>query len=76
MSAERLEGFLARLYVDAELRERFLADPDRTASAAGLAEADQQALAGIDRVGLRMAAASFASKRDAAARPRRRWWRR
>jgi hypothetical protein len=55
------ESFLARLYVDRDARARFLADPrGEAASAAALA---------IDRVGLELAAASFAHKRRRLARP-------
>jgi uncharacterized protein len=46
------EAFLARLYTDAELRRRVLADPQR--------------LPGLDPVGLELAAQSFANKRKSA----------
>jgi hypothetical protein len=55
------EAFLARLYVDAEARAAFLADP--RAAASGLADDEIAALEAIDRVGLELAAASFARKR-------------
>ena len=58
-----LEAFLARLYVDAELRSRFLADPVGEALAAGLDRETAERLAQIDRVGLELAADSFAKKR-------------
>ncbi len=73
MSAS-FEAFLARIYVDDDARRRFLADPRREAARAGLAEAEQEALAEVDRVGLELAARSFARKRAGAARRRRRWW--
>ena len=57
------EGYLARLYTDATERERFLADPRGTASAAGLPAADLDALERIDRDGLFLAAESFRKKR-------------
>ena len=57
------EGYLARLYTDATERERFLADPRGTASAAGLPAADLDALERIDRDGLILAAGSFRKKR-------------
>jgi hypothetical protein len=57
------EAFLARLYVDASARARFLADPRAAASAAGLADHEIAAAVGIDRVGLELAAASFTHKR-------------
>lgn len=63
MSAQALEAFLARLYTDASLRAQFLAAPLEHARAAGLDEADAQALVAIDRAGLAMAAASFGHKR-------------
>jgi len=69
------EAFLARLYVDAALRARFLADPVATASAAGLTAPECAALARIDRVGLALAARSFEAKRaDRARRVPRPWW--
>jgi hypothetical protein len=71
MSATAFEAFLARLYVDAELRARFLADPHGEAARAGLDADEGRALAAIDRVGLELAAASFARKR-ADRRPARR----
>lgn len=57
------EAFLARLYTDAELRARFLADPVGEAKRAGLDDATAERLAAIDRVGLELAAESFAAKR-------------
>ena len=57
------EAFLARLYTDAGLRRRFLADPRGVAEAAGLSGVEAHALVDIDRVGLELAAASFARKR-------------
>ena len=57
------EAFLARLYVDAEVRGRFLADPRGQATAAGLSAEEVEALVEIDRVGLALAAESFARKR-------------
>jgi hypothetical protein len=58
------EAFLARLYVDADLRARFLADPEGEARRAGLDEAAARRLASIDRLGLELAAESFARKRE------------
>lgn len=57
------ESFLARLSVERPARERFLADPRGEAAAAGLSADEIAAAAGIDRVGLELAAASFARKR-------------
>jgi hypothetical protein len=68
------EAFLARIYTDVGTRARFLEDPRGEAGRAGLDPREQDALAAVDRVGLEMAAWSFAAKR-AAAKPRRRgWW--
>lgn len=64
------ESFLARLYVDDDARERFLADPRGEASGARLGKPEIEALVAIDRAGLRLAADSFRRKRDAARRPR------
>ena len=58
------EAFLARLYVDATLRARFLADPVGEALRAGLDQATADGLASIDRVGLELAAESLARKRE------------
>ncbi len=65
----RFEAFLARIYVDAEARRAFLADPLGVPRAAGLDEHEVRVLVGIDRVGLEFAAESFARKR-ARLRPR------
>lgn len=64
MSASLLERFLARLYTEAALREQFLKDPAAVARGFGLDEAAVQALAGIDRDGLVLAADSFERKRQ------------
>jgi hypothetical protein len=67
MSAPGVEAFLARLYSDAALRESFLQDDKTGAKTAmadlSLTEIEQAALLEIDRVGLQMAAASYANKR-------------
>ena len=59
------EAFLARLYVDAEFRDAFLADAERVARAAALPADEVAALVAIDREGLALAATSFAHKRAA-----------
>lgn len=64
MSSPALERFLAKLYVDSEARSRFLADPRAEAVRAGLPEDQCAALEAIDRVGLEMAARSYARKRE------------
>ena len=67
MSSAQLEAFLARLYTDEAWRNKFLADPEAAARAAGFTEADVQALVAIDRTGLHMAVKSFTHKREARA---------
>lgn len=62
MSA-RLEAFLARLYVEADTRARFLQDPRKEAVAAGLSPTEVEAMEQMDRVGLEMAATSLARKK-------------
>ncbi|MBI3230925.1 MAG: hypothetical protein HYZ45_12340 [Burkholderiales bacterium] len=75
MSSPALETFLARLYTDAELRQRFLQQPQMVALQAGLSTAEAQALEQIDRIGLQMAAHSFAAKRAGRVATRSRWQR-
>lgn len=67
------ETFLARLYTDASLRTRFLAEPRVEAQRHQLTAEECDALERIDRVGLELSARSFAHKR-AIKRSRRRWW--
>jgi hypothetical protein len=59
-----IQEFLAKIYVDADARSRFLAAPYREASRAGLTEDQCRSLENIDRVGLEMAARSFGRKRE------------
>ena len=63
MTTPRFEAFLAALYVDPELRRRFVADARATAAAAGLEPNEIDALAQIDLTGLELAARSYAAKR-------------
>ena len=69
------EAYLARIYTDEAERALFLADPRGRAAAAGLATAEIDALAAIDRDGLLLAASSFEKKRAHAEthRPRDTW---
>ena len=67
------ETFLARLYTDAPLRARFLADPRARGGAHQLTAEECDALERIDRVGLELSARSFAHKR-ALKEGARRWW--
>jgi hypothetical protein len=67
-AAERVEAFLARLYTDARARAAFLGDPRGEAVRAGLTPAQVEAMAGLDRLGLELAAESFARKRAGRAR--------
>ena len=64
MSTPKLEQFLARIYVDPAARARFLANPRGEAARAGLPEDQCLALESIDRIGLEMAARSYARKRE------------
>ena len=64
MSAQAVETLLARLYSDAEYRRVFLQAPEQTALAAGLDAAETEAIMRIDRVGLELAAESYARKRE------------
>jgi hypothetical protein len=75
MNTIAFEQFLAKLYVDPVARDRFLADPLAEAARAGLSEEQCRALEAIDRVGLKMAARSFANKR-ARKHPRASLWNR
>ena len=74
-----LEAYLARLYLDADARRAFVADPRGAASRAGLDAADVSALEQVDRAGLELTARSLAAKRQSSARPgwlarlRQRW---
>jgi len=69
----QLEGFLARLYTDAALRARFEAAPGDEARSAGFTPDEAHDLARLDRIGLRLAAASFARKRGRAATRTKSW---
>ncbi len=71
MSAVGLEAYLAKLYTDIDAREAFFADPERAAREAGISGVDAAALQLIDKVGLRMAAASYAHKREQHRRPKK-----
>ncbi len=64
MNTAALEAFLARLYTDDALRERFLADPQAEAQRAGLSAAEAEALAAIDRIGLELNVRSLNRKRE------------
>lgn len=63
MSAQNLEAFLAKIYVDEKARARFLADPRREANKAGLSESEIQALENIDLIGLELTVQSLQRKR-------------
>lgn len=64
MSAQAVETLLARLYSDPGYRRAFLEAPQQTAQAAGLDATEVDALVRIDRVGLELAAESYARKRE------------
>lgn len=63
MSTPRFERFLARLYSDADVLQRFLAHPATTAARHGLDDIEIAWLRGVDRVGLVFANESFGRKR-------------
>jgi hypothetical protein len=69
------EALLARLFVDATLRERFKRDPQAVGREFGLDEGSIASLAGANWVGLDLAARSYAHKR-AHRGSRKSWWRR
>jgi uncharacterized protein (UPF0276 family) len=58
------ESFLAKIWIEPAERARFLQEPHAAALRAGLRVEQAEALARIDRVGLEMAARSFANKRS------------
>lgn len=70
MSAS-LEAYLVKLYLDADARRVFAADPRRATTEAGLHATDVNEVERIDRVGLELTARSLAAKR--ATCPRRAW---
>lgn len=81
MNDTTLESYLAVLYTDAAARNSFLADPAIALRNAGLSDADVEYLVNIDRVGLQMAADSYAHKRANHRLPKRKlrelidaWW--
>jgi hypothetical protein len=63
MSA-RLEMFLAKLYVDGDLRRRFFRDPEDAARHAGLSEWECSEVAKIPALDLERASGSFERKRE------------
>lgn len=69
MSTLRFERFLARLYTDAELLRRFLADPMNTAARHGLDDTERSWLRDVDRAGLVFANESFGRKRASRRQP-------
>ena len=64
MSTSLLEAFLARIYVDAQARERFLSDPVAEALKAGLSQDEIDAVKQMDQVGLELFAVSLERKRQ------------
>ena len=64
MSTSLLEAFLARIYVDAQARERFLSDPTAEALKAGLSQDEIEAVKQIDQVGLELFAVSLERKKQ------------
>jgi hypothetical protein len=76
MSSPQFEAFLARLYSDDQFRIRFMADARAEANRANLTKHECAALEKIDRVGLEMAARSFAKKRERKASGEKKWFER
>ncbi len=64
MSDSRLEAFLARIYVDEKARAKFLADPRREATKAGLTAQQVEDVVKIDRDGLELFAHSLERKKQ------------
>jgi len=64
VSAQSFEAYLARIYVDADSRAEFLANPRAAAASHGLTPEECDALARIDVAGLEFAASSFEHKRQ------------
>ncbi len=64
MSAHEMERALARLYTDSGFRQAFLHDPGVALRALDLTAGEKADLAGMDRAGLVMAAASYQHKRQ------------
>jgi hypothetical protein len=60
--AIRLEAFLAALYCDARLRERFLCEPHSATLGHGLSDAQTRAMRSLDRDGLELFVAQLARK--------------
>ena len=63
MSSKLFEAFLAKIYVDAKARTRFLSDPLGEAQRAGLSPEEALDLQNMDWVGLKLASRSFEKKR-------------
>jgi hypothetical protein len=61
--AELCEALLARLFTDDAFRATFLASPEIVGREFGLDEATLASFAALDRVGLELAARSYAHKR-------------
>lgn len=64
MSAPEMEQTLARLYTDVSFRQTFLRDPNAALRALDLTASEKADLAGMDRAGLVMAAASYRHKQE------------
>ena len=78
MSASIVEAFLARIYVDAQARARFLSNSTVEARAAGLSPDEVEAVKQIDQIGLELLALSLERKRQkqcAKGRGRKYFWR-
>jgi len=63
-AAHASEALLARLFTDADFRERFRRDPRAVGRELGLGDAAIASFENADWVGLELAARSYASKRE------------
>lgn len=64
MSEANFEALLARIYVDPDVRERFLCNPTAEDLVVGLSQEEIEALKQIDRVGLELFAISLQRKKS------------
>jgi len=64
MSTENLEIFLAKLYSNRELLQKFLENSEEEIQKLDLSPEEKNGLRNIDRVGLIMASSSYARKRE------------
>jgi len=71
--SRHVERWLARVYTDEALRERFLVAPDEAIANSGLTPAELESLRELDRVGLRLQARALSKRAAPAPKARPRW---